>query len=89
MPTTRARHVITETENIARALDDAANRWPEDRDNRRRLLLRLLDEGHRAAVKEHEQAISDRRAAITRTSGIFTGIYGPDSLAQLREDWPA
>jgi hypothetical protein len=49
----------------------------------------LLDEGHRAAVKEHEQATSDRRAAITRTSGIFTGIYGPDSLAQLREDWPA
>src|ERR1019366_8168817 len=41
VPTTRPRHVITETDEIARAIDDAAKRWPEDRNSRARLLLHL------------------------------------------------
>jgi hypothetical protein len=89
MPTTRPRHVITETENIARALDDAANRWPEDRDNRRQLLLRLIDEGHRAATEQGRQDVARRQAAVAATSGILTGVYGKDYLAELRKDWPA
>ncbi|HZS93598.1 MAG TPA: hypothetical protein VFA78_02280, partial [Chloroflexota bacterium] len=83
MPTLRPRHVITETGSVADALDDAARRWPEDRNNRARLLRRLIEEGHRAISTQQEQAVVDRREAIARTSGALTGMYGPDYLAAL------
>jgi hypothetical protein len=88
MPTTRPRHVITETEQIVRALDDAAKRWPADRDNRAKLLAHLVEEGHRAVVGELERDTSARRDAVARTSGALTGAYGDGYLADLREDWP-
>ncbi len=88
MPTTRRRHVITETEQVARALDDAARRWPEERDNRPRLLLHLLEEGHRAVTGQQRHRSEDRRNAVARTSGALTGAYGEGYLTKLREDWP-
>lgn len=36
VPTTRRRHVITETDQMAQALDDAAARWPADSANAQR-----------------------------------------------------
>jgi hypothetical protein len=38
VPTSRARLTITETDDVARMLDEAAERWPEDRVHRARLL---------------------------------------------------
>lgn len=89
MPTTRPRHVITETEQIARALDDAAKRWPGESDNRTALLRRLVDEGHRAVIEVQAKRQSHHRDAVARTSGALTGAYGPSYLKELREDWPA
>jgi hypothetical protein len=37
--------MITETDDIAEALDEAARHWPGDRDERKRLLLRLIRKG--------------------------------------------
>lgn len=88
MPTTRPRHVITETDDIRQLLDDAARRWPEDRLNRRKLLLRLVREGHRAAQQQHDRQLAERREAIDATSGVASGAYGDRYLADLREDWP-
>ena len=88
MPTTRPRHVITETDEIAKVLDDAAERWPEDRSNRRRLLYRLLIEGHSSAMQESAAERAMRRAAIERTRGALSGIYREGYLADLRQDWP-
>ncbi len=89
MPTTRPRHVITETEEVARAINDAASRWPEERNSRAKLLSHLIREGHRALRDEHEQQSSARRDAVAQTSGTFTGVYPVGYLAALREDWPA
>ena len=89
MPTERARHTITETDEVARALDDAARRWPEDRAARARLLLRLVQEGHAAIQQGHDQETADRLKAIARTSGALTGDYDEGYLATLRDDWPA
>ncbi|HVW81787.1 MAG TPA: hypothetical protein VHB69_12695 [Mycobacteriales bacterium] len=89
MPTTRPRHVVTETDQLARALDDAARRWPEDRDSRSRLLLHLVEEGHRVVVGEADSRRRARLAAIKRTSGSLAGVYDGDYLERLREDWPA
>ncbi len=44
MPTTRPRYSVTDTGELAELLDLAARRWPEVSD-RRRLLLRLAQEG--------------------------------------------
>jgi hypothetical protein len=87
MPPRRPRHVVTETEQIARALDDAARHWPADRGNRTKLLARLVEEGHRAVLRQREHDAAARRAAIDRAGGVLTGAYGGDYLAQLREDW--
>ena len=76
MPITRRRHLITETEQVARALDDAARRWPEERGNRAKLLLHLLEEGHLAVVRQRENTMRERREAVARTSGALTGAYG-------------
>jgi hypothetical protein len=88
VPTARRRHVVTETDQVARALDDAAERWPEEGNNRPRLLLRLLEEGHRAVRGERQHRIDERRSAVGRTSGVLTGAYGAGYLDELRAEWP-
>jgi hypothetical protein len=88
MPTTRPRLTLTETDELARAIDAAAARWPEVR-SRRELLLRLVDEGRSSLDRDRAAALARRRAAIRRTSGALTGHYEPGHLDRLRDDWPA
>jgi hypothetical protein len=88
MPTTRPRLTITETDDIAAALDAAAARWPDVR-SRRELLLRLVEQGHEVIENERGDAVHRRRAAVRRTSGALTGAYDPGYLDRLRDDWPA
>ncbi|HSS43139.1 MAG TPA: hypothetical protein VLK37_11400 [Solirubrobacterales bacterium] len=83
MPTTRPRYTLTDTGVLREQLDDAQRRWPEVR-NRKELLLRLAEAGRKAITDEAEQ----RRKAIAQSAGAFTGIYRPDELKRLREDWP-
>ena len=89
MPTARPRHSITETDEVSRALKDAARRWPDESQRPGRLLLDLIREGHRAIATDAERTAADRRAAIERTGGALTGSYPADYLEQLRRDWPA
>ncbi len=86
MPTTRPRHLVTETDDLARALDAAASRWPDL--SRAQLLVRLALEGHHAAQRAHDERRDHRLAALREHSGILTGAYGPDYLHHLREEWP-
>jgi hypothetical protein len=79
--------MITETDEVADALELAAARWP-DVSSRRELLLRLVEQGRDAIRREQDEAADVRRAAIRRTSGALTGAYEPDYLARLRDDWP-
>jgi hypothetical protein len=87
MPTTRPRHFVTETDDLAEALNAAAARWPDL--SRAQLLVRLALEGHRAALQAHDERRRQRLAAVHRHSGMLTGTYGPDYLPRLREEWPA
>jgi hypothetical protein len=88
MPTTRPRYSVTETEELAAALADAARRWPEDRDSPGRLLHRLLREGHRAICRAHERELAARRAGVEASAGALTGAYPDGYLRELRDDWP-
>lgn len=89
MPTARPRHMLTETDEVADALRDAARRWPEDRERPAKLLLDLVREGHRAIAADADRTVAERLAAIDRTAGVLTGTYPPDALKRLRDDWPA
>lgn len=88
MPTTRPRHLITESDELTIALDDAAKRWPEDRHSRAKLLVHLAEEGHRALIADAQRKRAQRLAAIRSTSGELSGAYGQGYLKRLREDWP-
>ncbi len=90
MPTTRPRHIITETDELAAELDRAADRWPEFRSSRKQLLLNLASEGSRALDEERafQQRYKQRLAVIDEIAGKYTGMYPPDYLEQLRADWP-
>lgn len=74
---------------MARALDAAAERWPDDRGHRGRLLVRLVEEGGRAVEGHEDEEAARRRQAVAETSGALTGLYGPEYLDGLRHDWPA
>jgi hypothetical protein len=89
MPTNRPRLVVTETDQLAHALNDAAERWPEDRGSRSKLLLRLVKAGHEAVAADLADQRAARSAAIRQTSGVLSGSYEPGYLDRLREDWPA
>ncbi len=78
---------MTETDDLAAALDEAARRWPAL--SRAQLLVRLALEGHRAAQQAHDERRRRRLDAVRKHSGTLTGAYGPDYLKHLREEWPA
>jgi hypothetical protein len=85
----RQRHTIAETDAVARALDDAAKRWPQNRDDPARLLVRLIREGHTAIRTPRELGAADRHRALQQTAGALTGAYDVGYLGHLRRDWPA
>lgn len=88
MPTTRQRYLITESDRLKVALDDAARRWPEIK-SRAQLLVRLAEEGHDLLLGTLSEGAAARRAVIERTSGVMTGVYQPGYLENLRQEWPA
>jgi hypothetical protein len=77
---------VTETPDVAHALDLAAIRWPGE--PRARLLLHLVEVGGAALVDGAEAEKARRRQAIRASSGKYAGAFGPDYLAELRADWP-
>jgi hypothetical protein len=88
MPTSHPRHAITETDDITDALEIARRAWPDLADKPGVLLRRLILVGRNAVV--HDQAAADqtRRQAVEATAGALAGVFGPDYLRELREDWP-
>lgn len=84
MPTTKPRYTLTDSGELRELLDQAQRRWPEVAD-RKELLLRLAAAG--SVAVEHE--VRDRHRAVEETAGALSGVFGPDELERLREDWPA
>lgn len=83
MPTTRPRHTLTETDEIAHALDDAALKWPELRGDRGALLRKLVEAGRDSVHIE-----GGVRALLTDAAGVATGAYPRDARAILLAEWP-
>jgi hypothetical protein len=80
--------MITETDDVEQALDEAALAWPELGGDRADLLRRLISEGAAVAHGARAERLADRRAAIHDTSGMFTGMWPADVTQRMRDEWP-
>ena len=87
MPTARPRHQITETPDVAQAIDRAARRWPGE--PRAKLLLRLVDTGSAVLELERQQEVEAHRRAVEASSGAYADAFPEGFLGELRDDWPA
>ena len=85
VPTSRRRYQVTETDEVARALDEAAKRWPNE--PRSRLIVRAITAGGDSLAKD--AALDIRLATLRRLQGSYPDAYGPGYLETLRDDWPA
>lgn len=90
MPTDRPRLTITETDDVVRMLDEAAELWPEEREHRTRLLKRLAARGAQAARADR----ADEQNAWATVVDSAAGAAGPNAypaeyLEDLRDDWSA
>lgn len=83
VPTDKPRYTVTDAGEMTEMLDIAQRRWPEVTD-RKALLLRLAATGRDTIEREGVE----RRAAVRETAGTLSGVYPPDALDRLREDWP-
>lgn len=87
MPTTRPRYQVTETPEVAHALDVAAKKWPNE--PRSKLLLRLVNVGSGALEHEQHAQSEMHHAAVTASSGRYPDAFEPGYLRDLRADWTA
>ena len=89
MPTTNRRHAITETDEIAGALEIASGTWPDLADKPGALLRRLILLGGDTLAHGRATVVEMRRQTIDETAGGLAGVFGPTYLHDLRDDWPA
>jgi allantoicase len=80
--------MITETDDIARALDIAAQRWPEVANERTVLLRRLIATSADELAATAGNAIAHKRQAIAEAAGSMTGLWPDGWLTELRNEWP-
>jgi hypothetical protein len=81
MPTTRPRHLLTETDDIAAAIDAAAHLYPGT--SRADILRRLIHIGFETITDEQVR----HRIIVRELAGRFSGLYPDGYLADLREEW--
>jgi len=86
MPTARPRYQVTETDEVARALDEAERRWPGE--PRSRLLVRLITDNGRAVREVNEEESAGRLRALDELAGSFPGLSRWGWRDELRAEWP-
>jgi hypothetical protein len=80
--------MITESDALAKAIDDAARLWPEVKDERAELLRRLIDRGIESVEAEFNEQIEARRKAVMEVAGSLSGIWPANWREEMRAGWP-
>lgn len=88
MPTTRPRYTITESDELARALDELARAHPELDGDRNALFRQLVSEATAQYDQERTARLGRMRTAMRRIEARALR-YPPGYLAELRAEWPA
>ena len=81
--------MITETEEIALAIDLAAEAWGHECPERSDLIRRLIAKGAEAVAAEQQQKQAQRMAAVAElASGKYDHVWPAGYLEELRSEWP-
>lgn len=81
--------MITESDALAKAIDEAANLWPDIADERAEILRRLIERGIESIETEVNEKLEARRKAIREVAGSMSGVWPENYLEELRSEWPA
>jgi hypothetical protein len=88
MPTTKHRHMVSETDEVHAALEVARAAWPEEHSTSR-LLARLIVVGRDHLLEDPQRQQELHRQAWSSIRERFPWQQGPEYLEALRaEDWP-
>lgn len=82
MPTTRQRHLLTETDDLAAAIDAAAPLYPGE--SRADVLRHLVGLGAEAIARRQDR----HRRLVVERAGRYPGLYPAGHLDELRSEWP-
>ncbi|MCL1922975.1 MAG: hypothetical protein FWG15_03795 [Propionibacteriaceae bacterium] len=82
MPTTLVRHSITETAQIAEAIDTGAAAMPGV--SRAEVVRRLITRGAQAVRTDEEV----RKAVLDKWAGCLTDTIPQDAAEKLKDEWP-
>ena len=80
--------MVTETDELSRALDIAALRWPEAANSRTELLRRIVHEGVVILEREHAARTLAKRSTLLDAAGALTGTWPTNWREELRDEWP-
>lgn len=86
MPTTKRRHQVTETPEVAHALEIAERRWPGR--SQSALLAALAALGAETIEAQEAHRAEARRDLLRAVHGRFDEAFPDGYLAELRLDWP-
>lgn len=88
MPTARARHMITETDQISHGLSQAAKKWPELAEHRTLLLRKIIEAGLQAISLDETSRAQKRLTSVKKIAGSMDGVWPTNWKEELAEDWP-
>jgi hypothetical protein len=81
--------MITESDALAKAIDDATKLWPDIADERAEILRRLIDRGIESIEAEVNAKLEARRKAVLEVAGSLSGIWPENWREEFRAEWPA
>jgi NAD-dependent DNA ligase len=80
--------MITETDQLATALNQAANLWPELSGQRTLLLRKILEVGIESIGEDTAKLTDARLANIQKLAGSMDDVWPSNWKEELAEDWP-
>jgi hypothetical protein len=80
--------MITESDELGRALDHAARLWPELKNERGQLLRKVLEAGIAELLQDQTGRKSQRLNQIKTIAGSMSDIWPTNWREELANDWP-
>lgn len=80
--------MITETDDLAEAIDIAARRWPHARNERADLLRLIIKTGIDSLEAEVNHVDELKRKAISNLAGSYSDTWPDGWREELANEWP-
>jgi hypothetical protein len=80
--------MITETDQVAKALEVAAQAWPEYSGDKSTLIKLLLAKGKESLESQNSAQTDSRLRAIQDASSQFVGVWPTTWQDEVRGEWP-